>query len=78
MEIIFGNIKRVEEADKMTVIPIMIEMKGKKVIVVGGGRIAKRKLSGLVDSGAELLVISPVADPARGCRRSFHDDHRHR
>lgn len=48
----------------MTVIPIMIEMKGKKVIVVGGGRIAKRKLSGLIDSGAELLVISPVADPA--------------
>lgn len=48
----------------MTVIPIMIELEGKKVIIVGGGRIAKRKLSGLLDSGAELMVISPAADPA--------------
>ena len=48
----------------MTVIPIMIELEGKKVIIVGGGRIAKRKLNGLLDSGAELTVLSPMADPA--------------
>lgn len=47
----------------MTVIPIMIELEGKRVVIVGGGRIAKRKLSGLLDSGAELTVISPVAAP---------------
>ena len=47
----------------MTVIPIMIELEGKRAVVVGGGRIAKRKLSGLLDSGAELTVISPVAVP---------------
>lgn len=43
----------------MTVIPIMIELEGKKVVVVGGGRIAKRKLGSLLDSGAKLTVISP-------------------
>ncbi|MGH2318734.1 NAD(P)-binding protein [Planococcus sp. SE5232] len=47
----------------MTVIPIMIELAEKKVIVVGGGRIAKRKLNTLLDSGAVLTVISPAVAP---------------
>ncbi|WP_298824927.1 NAD(P)-binding protein [uncultured Planococcus sp.] len=47
----------------MTVLPIMIELAEKKVIVVGGGRIAKRKLNALLDSGAVLTVISPSVTP---------------
>lgn len=47
----------------MTVVPIMVELEGKKVLVVGGGRIAKRKLDNLVDSGAKLTVISPAVVP---------------
>ena len=47
----------------MTVIPIMIELAEKKVVVVGGGRIAKRKLNALLDSGAVLTVISPTVTP---------------
>lgn len=47
----------------MTVIPIMIDLEGKNVVVVGGGRIAKRKLDGLLDSGAALTVISPAVTP---------------
>lgn len=47
----------------MTVVPIMIELAGKKVIVVGGGRIAKRRLDALLDSGALLTVISPAVLP---------------
>lgn len=47
----------------MTVIPIMIELEGKKVIIVGGGRIAKRKLDTLLASGALLTVISPAVTP---------------
>ncbi|WP_185960095.1 NAD(P)-binding protein [Planococcus soli] len=44
----------------MTVIPIMIDLEDKKVVVVGGGKIAKRKLDVLLDSGAELIVVSPT------------------
>lgn len=47
----------------MTVIPIMIDLEGKEVIVVGGGRIAKRKLELLLASGAVLTVISPSVMP---------------
>lgn len=47
----------------MTVIPIMIDLEGKNVVVVGGGRIAKRKLDGLLASGAVLTVISPEVTP---------------
>lgn len=44
----------------MTVIPIMIELENKKVVVIGGGRIAKRRLDGLFESGALLTVVSPA------------------
>ena len=43
----------------MTVIPMMINLTDKKAVVIGGGRIAKRKLESLLNSGAELTVISP-------------------
>ncbi|MBT2569816.1 NAD(P)-binding protein [Planococcus sp. ISL-110] len=44
----------------MTVIPIMIELEDRRVVVVGGGRVAKRRLDGLLDSGALLTVVSPA------------------
>lgn len=47
----------------MTVIPIMVNLAGKKVVVVGGGKIAKRKLDSLLDSEAGLIVISPAVTP---------------
>lgn len=39
--------------------PIMLKMKGKRAVVVGGGKIAERKIKGLLDAGADILVISP-------------------
>ncbi|WP_169823197.1 NAD(P)-binding protein [Planococcus antarcticus] len=47
----------------MTVIPIMIDLEGKKVIVVGGGRIAERRLDSLLDNGAGMIVISSSVTP---------------
>lgn len=47
----------------MTVIPIMIDLGNKNVVVVGGGKIAERKLDGLLDSKASLTVISPSVTP---------------
>lgn len=41
--------------------PIMLRLEGKKVVVVGGGKVADRKVNGLVGTGARVVVISPDA-----------------
>lgn len=44
--------------------PIVLQLKGKKVVVFGGGGIAQRKLLGLLEAGAdEVWVISPAYTP---------------
>ncbi|MER2090818.1 MAG: NAD(P)-binding protein [Sporosarcina sp.] len=40
--------------------PIMLNLKNKEAVVVGGGQIAYRKIAGLLQSGACVTVISPV------------------
>ncbi len=37
----------------------MMSLAGKRVIVVGGGRVGMRKIMGLLESGAQVVVISP-------------------
>lgn len=39
--------------------PVMMNLQDKQVVVVGGGRVAYRKTIGLLDSGANVAVISP-------------------
>lgn len=39
--------------------PVMMNLQDKQVVVVGGGKVAFRKTIGLLDSGANVLVISP-------------------
>lgn len=39
--------------------PIMIDLAGKKCLIVGGGHVAYRKALSLLDAGAEITVISP-------------------
>jgi precorrin-2 dehydrogenase / sirohydrochlorin ferrochelatase len=41
--------------------PIMVQLAGKRVVVVGGGKVAERKVSSLLDTGASIIVISPEA-----------------
>ncbi|QAY65148.1 precorrin-2 dehydrogenase/sirohydrochlorin ferrochelatase family protein [Paenibacillus protaetiae] len=44
--------------------PMMVRLNGKKCIVVGGGKVAERKLAGLLEAGADnVAVISPVITP---------------
>ncbi|HWO95193.1 MAG TPA: NAD(P)-dependent oxidoreductase [Bacillus sp. (in: firmicutes)] len=38
--------------------PVMLDLTSRKVLVVGGGEIATRKLSSLIDTGACIQVIS--------------------
>jgi len=39
--------------------PICLRVKGRRCLVIGGGRVAERKVSGLLESGALVVVISP-------------------
>ena len=39
--------------------PVMLNLKNKPVVVVGGGKIATRKINGLLKAGAVVTVISP-------------------
>ena len=39
--------------------PLLLDLKGKKCIVVGGGRVAQRKVNSLLKAGALVRIISP-------------------
>ncbi|MEB3022310.1 uroporphyrinogen-III C-methyltransferase [[Mycobacterium] crassicus] len=41
-----------------------LRLAGRKVVVVGAGSVAQRRLPLLVDSGAQVIVIAPSATPA--------------
>lgn len=43
----------------MTLTPLMIDLTDKTVVVVGGGRIAERRVMSLINSGANIRVVSP-------------------
>jgi|tagenome__1003787_1003787.scaffolds.fasta_scaffold19483026_2 precorrin-2 dehydrogenase/sirohydrochlorin ferrochelatase len=39
--------------------PIMLNLTGKKVVVIGGGTVAARKIGTLLEANAEVTVVSP-------------------
>ena len=39
--------------------PVSLVVAGKRCVVIGGGSVAARKASGLVEAGAEVVVIAP-------------------
>lgn len=44
--------------------PLMIDLTGRRVLVIGGGSVASRKLHGLLAAGADITVISPEVNPS--------------
>ena len=44
--------------------PISVKLDGRRVVVVGGGKVAERRVVGLRDQNAEILVIAPDATPS--------------
>jgi uroporphyrin-III C-methyltransferase / precorrin-2 dehydrogenase / sirohydrochlorin ferrochelatase len=46
--------------------PLSLRMAGRRVVVVGGGSVAFRRVAGLRAAGADILVISPVLSPTLG------------
>jgi len=43
--------------------PVFLDICGKKCVVAGGGEVAARKVTRLLDCGAQVLVVSPQLTP---------------
>jgi uroporphyrin-III C-methyltransferase / precorrin-2 dehydrogenase / sirohydrochlorin ferrochelatase len=54
-------------ADAATPYLLALRLTGRRVLVVGGGSVAARRVPGLLDAGADVLLISPEVTP------SLHD-----
>jgi len=46
------------------VYPVGLRLAGRRVVVVGGGQVAHRRVAGLLDAGARVTVVSPEVTPA--------------
>lgn len=44
--------------------PIVLRLRGRRVLVVGGGKVGARKAAGLLEAGAHVVVVSPRFAPA--------------
>jgi uroporphyrin-III C-methyltransferase/precorrin-2 dehydrogenase/sirohydrochlorin ferrochelatase len=47
----------------MSLLPLFVNLQGRRVVLVGGGAVAAAKLSQLVATGADVLVVSPEVHP---------------
>ncbi len=43
----------------MNYYPIFLDLRSKPVLVIGGGKVALRKVKGLLEADAQVIVISP-------------------
>lgn len=55
--------------------PLFVDLRGKKVVVVGAGPIARRRIGVLLEFGADVTVIAPDCDmlpeQVHGVRRTY-------
>jgi len=40
-------------------VPVVLDLAGRRCVIVGGGQVAERKIAALLPSGADLLVVAP-------------------
>jgi uroporphyrin-III C-methyltransferase/precorrin-2 dehydrogenase/sirohydrochlorin ferrochelatase len=43
--------------------PLMLSMAGRRAVVVGGGQVALRRVRGLLEAGANVIVVAPSVHP---------------
>ena len=43
----------------MALYPIFVELKGRPIIVIGGGNVGAEKVRGLLAAAADITVVSP-------------------
>jgi uroporphyrin-III C-methyltransferase/precorrin-2 dehydrogenase/sirohydrochlorin ferrochelatase len=48
----------------MTLYPLALRLQGRRVLVVGGGAVATRRVPALLDAGAQVVLVSPTLTPA--------------
>jgi uroporphyrin-III C-methyltransferase/precorrin-2 dehydrogenase/sirohydrochlorin ferrochelatase len=53
-----------ESMDDHPPYPSGLRLAGRRVVVVGGGQVAQRRVPGLLAAGAEVVVVSPRVTPA--------------
>jgi precorrin-2 dehydrogenase/sirohydrochlorin ferrochelatase len=53
--------------------PAYLELRGRPCVVIGGGEIAERKVTTLLDAGARVTVVSPMLTPALTVRAETHE-----
>jgi precorrin-2 dehydrogenase/sirohydrochlorin ferrochelatase len=44
--------------------PLLLDLEGRAVLVVGGGLVAERKVESLIEAGASVTVVAPKVTPA--------------
>ncbi|MEO2153253.1 MAG: NAD(P)-dependent oxidoreductase [Aquificota bacterium] len=47
----------------MPLFPLFVDLKGKEILVVGGGKIATRKVEKLLPFGGKITVVAPKISP---------------
>ena len=43
--------------------PLVLDLAGRRAVVVGGGTVALRRVRGLLDAGASVQVVAPSVRP---------------
>src|SRR5882757_8396104 len=44
--------------------PVGLRLTGRRVVVLGGGQVAQRRLPALIAAGADITLVSPEATPS--------------
>ncbi|MGW4204683.1 uroporphyrinogen-III C-methyltransferase [Streptomyces sp. NPDC004726] len=53
-----------EQAHPHPAYPVGLRLSGRRVVVIGGGQVAQRRLPALVGAGADIVLVSPSATPS--------------
>ncbi|MBC1307779.1 precorrin-2 dehydrogenase/sirohydrochlorin ferrochelatase family protein [Listeria booriae] len=43
--------------------PVSLQLTGKNITIIGGGKIANRKAQGLLNTGANITIVAPTCTP---------------